>query len=176
MLRTHSHPRRLARLAAIAACGLLVPAAAAAAPPLRDRFPVDGEFPWAPMSDACGFPVTLAFSGTFDIRIFTRPDGTLKEIDTQPGSKLTYRSESGEFTAPFSGVLHTTYPQGAVAGAPAYLASTGDSFGAPGFTGPGTGRLVFAGVVEDVEDGFPRTRFTELGSASGNFTDQTARI
>ncbi len=173
----HVRLRRASRvIAAAALCSVLPAAASAAAPPLTDRFPVEAEFDYAPLSDACGFPVTIAFEGTFAIKVFSGRDGTVREIDTQPSTKVTFSSASGELSNPFSAVLHTTYPQGAVIGAPARLVLTGNSFGIPPFLGAGTGRVVLAGVVVDVEDGFPRTRFTELISATGNVTGGNERI
>jgi hypothetical protein len=164
-----SRAMRLATALAVAGCGAFLPAAVAA-PPLKDRFPVEAEFDYAPLSDACGFPVTIEFNGTFAIEVFSGPGGVVREIDTQPSTKVTFRSDAGEVVLPFSAVLHTTYPQGAVIGAPARLVLTGSSFGVPGFLGPSTGRVVLAGTVVGVEDGFPLTRFTELISATGNVT------
>ena len=173
----HTRVHRAARLIAAAAlCSLLPAAAAAAAPPLKDRFPVEAEFDSAPLSDACGFPVTIAFEGTFAIKVFSGPGGTVREIDSQPSTKVTYRSAWGELSDPFSAVLHTTYPQGTAIGAPARLVLTGNSFGVAPFLGAGTGRVVLTGVVVDVEDGFPRTRFTELISATGNVAGGDERI
>jgi hypothetical protein len=162
--------RRTARVTvAVALCAVL-PAVAAAAPPMQDRFPVEAEFDYGPLSDACGVPVTIAFNGTFAVKVFSGPGGVVREIDTQPSTKVTFTSESGAVVFPFSAVLHATYPQGAVIGAPARLVLTGSSFGVPGFLGPSTGRVVLAGTVVDVEDGFPFTRFTELISATGKVT------
>lgn len=163
--------RRRARCLATAVAFCCMSAApATAAPPVRDRFPVEAEFDFAPATEACGFPVTIAFSGTFDVRVFTRPDGSVHEIDTQPQTKLTYRSAGGEYTVPFSAVYHATYPDGAFEGAPARITLTGNSFGSDPFVGPGTGRLVFDGVIEEMDGAIPRTRFTGLVSASGSFT------
>jgi hypothetical protein len=166
---------RLFPLVTLVALGALLPSAAAA-PPLRDRSPVQAEFPWPPLTDACGFPVTLAFDGTFDIKVFSGPKGGAREIDTQPGTKLTYSSATGELTVPFSATLHTSYPQGIFAGAPATATLTGGSFGLPPLIGPGRGRLELSGTVEEVDDGVPAVRFTDLVSSSGDFASETARI
>ena len=168
---------RIARLAlTVAVCAFLPVGSAAAAPPLTERFPVEGVFDYEPLSDVCGFPVTLGFEGTFAIKVFSGADGTLREIDTQPATKVTFGSEWGEVSFPFSAVLHTYYPEGAVAGAPAHLVLTGRTFGVDEFVGPGRGRLVLEGVVDHVDDGFPVTRFTELVSASGSFSPDAGRI
>jgi hypothetical protein len=163
-------------LATVVAIGCLLPASAGADPPRTDRFPVDAEFDYQPLSDECGFPVTIAFNGTFAIKLFRRHDGSAREIDTQAATKVTFRSASGEVSFPFSASLHTTYPDGIFEGAPATAALTGRSFGTAPFAGAGRGRLVLSGFVEEVEDGFAFTRFTELVSSSGDFTSDDARI
>jgi hypothetical protein len=163
-------------LATLVAISCLLPAGAAADPPLTDRFPVDAEFGYQPLSDECGFPVTAAFNGTFAIKVFTRHDGSVREIDSQPSTKVTFRSATGEVSLPFSASLHTAYPDGIFVGAPATATLTGRTFGMPPFAGAGKGRLVLSGLVEEVEDGFAFTRFTELVSSSGDFTGDDARI
>ena len=122
--------------------------------------------------------MSVAIEGTFSIIVHVDGAGqAVSEIDTQPGTQLTYRSESGEITFPFSGVLHSYYPEGAVdRGAPALLVVTGSS-GPFGTLVPlGSGRVVLDGTVADVQDGFPLTRFTSVISTSGNFTGQAERI
>ena len=91
--------------------------------------------------------------------------------------KLTYSNDSGEsISFPGAGVLHTDYASGVTPGSPVTLVFTGNTGPFTGFAGPGTGRLVLAGDVVEVVDGFPFTEFTELISATGNFSTQTARI
>jgi hypothetical protein len=169
-------PVRTALIAAVAA-SLFAASAASAAPPQRDRFPVEGQFDIDPLSQTCGFPVSVAIEGTFSIVVFQDRDGAVtREIDTQPGTLLTYVSDSGEISFPFSGVLHTRYPEGAVVGAPAELVVTGNSGPFSGLVPLGSGRVVLAGFVAEVEDGFAFTRFTSVISATGDFTGQTERI
>jgi hypothetical protein len=156
---------------------LILTGAAAAAPPITDRFPVEGEFTIDKISDACGVPVTVGIDGTFSIKVFQDRDGvTVREIDTQPGTKLTYSSATGEIAVPFSGVLHTSYPEGVFVGAPASLALTGNTGPFGDLVPLGSGRVVFAGVVVETDGPFAFTRFTEVLSASGNFTGQLDRI
>ena len=169
-------PWRLFPLAVVLALGALLSSSAGAAQPLRDRFPVEGEFDYQPLTDQCGFPVTIAFDGIFDIKVFTGHDGTAREIDTQPQTKVTFRSATGEYVMPFSAALHTSYPEGIFAGAPATATLTGRSFGSPPLAGAGRGRLALAGFVEATEDGFAFVRFTDLVSMSGNFASDDARI
>jgi hypothetical protein len=142
-----------------------------AAPPLRDRFEVDATFPADELTEACGVPITVHFTGTFSVAVLGD-----REIDTQPGTKLTYANEAGDSIAfPFSAVLHATYPEGIAVGAPAVITLTGNG-GAFGGAMAGTGRLVFSAVIVETEDGFAFTRFTGLLSQKGNFTSQTERI
>ena len=164
-------------LAAAILGSLALTNAATAAPPIRDRFPVEGEFALDGISETCGFPVTVSIEGTFSIALFVDRNGVAtREIDTQPGTLLTYSTASGEITIPFSGVLHTTYPEGAVIGAPAELVLTGNTGPFGDLVPIGSGRAVFAGYVEDTDGPFAFTRFTDLVSASGNFTTQIDRI
>jgi hypothetical protein len=157
--------------------GLLLTSVATAAPPFRESFPVEAEFLSDGISEACGFPVTVSIEGTFSIAVFVDRDGvTTREIDTQPGTLLTYSSAFGEVTVPFSGVLHTTYPEGAVIGAPAELVLTGNTGPFGDLVPTGSGRVVFAGYVEDTDGPIPLTRSTDVLSASGNFTTQIDRI
>lgn len=163
--------------AAAIALGLGVAAPAAATPPLRDVFDVEGSFPDDALSEACGVPVEIGITGTFSITVFRDRDGqTIREIDTQPGTKLTYSSGDASIAFPFSGVLHADYTDGAVVGSTATIALTGNVGPFGDLPGPGSGRLVLSAVVVETEDGFVFTRFTGLRSASGNFTGQADRI
>jgi hypothetical protein len=140
--------------------------------PLQDRFAVEATFDDPDVSAACGVPVTVEFTGTFAIRVFTDRNGqTVREIDTQPGTKLTYASATGSIAVPFSGVLHAQYTDGAIVGSTATIRLTGNVF-----PGPGSGRQVFSAVVVETEDGFVFTHMTSLLSQSGNFTGEVQRI
>jgi hypothetical protein len=168
---------RIRLVAAVITSSFILTAAAMATPPVRERFPADGEFQLDRISDACGFPVTVAIEGTFSVTVFLDRDGaTIREIDTQPGTLITYSTAAGEISVPFSGVLHTTYPEGAVLGAPAELVLTGNSGPFGNLVPTGSGRAVFAGYVAETDGPFARTRFTELTRSSGNFTTQIDRI
>ena len=168
---------RASILAVVILGSLVLTSAASAAQPVTDRFPVEGEFGLDGISDACGVPVTVSIGGTFSIKVFLDGNGvTTREIDTQPGTKLTYRSATGEITIPFSGVLHTSYPGGAVVGAPARMVLTGNTGPFGDLVPLGSGRAVFDGFVEGTDGPFAFTRFTSLVSASGNFTRQLDKI
>ena len=168
---------RIRLIAAVITSSFVLTSAAMPAPPIRERVPVEGEFVLDGISDACGFPVTVAITGTFSVTVFVNHDGaTVREIDTQPGTSLTYSAGSGEISIPFSGVLHTAYPEGALTGAPAKLVLTGNTGPFGDMVPTGSGRLVFAGYVEQTDGPFAFTRFTQLLRASGNFTTQINRI
>jgi hypothetical protein len=180
MVATVPDPRSTVRsslLAAVVLGSLVLTSAATAAPPVRDRFPVEGEFALDGLSAACGVPADVAITGTFSITVFRDRNGvTVREVDTQPGTKLTYVSEFGEISVPFSGVLHTTYPEGAVVGAPATLVMTGNTGPFSDLVPMGSGRVVLDGVVVETDGPFAFTRFTQLLSASGNFSTQIDRV
>jgi len=168
---------RFLLLAALVLGSLVLTSAATAAPPVRDRFPVEGQFALDGLSAACGVPVDVSLEGTFSITNFLDRDGvTVREIDTQPGTKLTYISDFGEISVPFSGVLHATYPEGGVVGAPATLVMTGNTGPFSDLVPMGSGRVVLDGVVADTDGPFVFTRFTRLVSASGNFRTQIDRV
>jgi hypothetical protein len=157
-------------LVLVVAGALYAPNAGAAAP-LRDRFDVDVTFPAEDLTAACGVPITVRFEGRFSIQISGN-----REIDTQPGTKLTYANAAGAtIRFPFSVTLHATYPQGIVVGAPVIVTITGNGGGFAG-EGAGTGRLVYDAVVEEVDDGFGFFRFTDLISQTGSFGPQTEKI
>jgi hypothetical protein len=154
-------------------------AAAAGDVPIKDSFPVDTEpFQLDDLTVACGVPVMVEIHGTFSIKGFIKDQTVVREIDTQPGTKLTYTTEGGgSITIPFSGALHATYPEGAVIGAPAIVTLTGNTGPFNTEIGPGSGRLVFDETIEDItEDGIPLVRLTTPVAIQGNFSRQTARI
>jgi hypothetical protein len=171
--------RRLVRTFLVAAAlvgSLVVTDAAPAAPPVRDHFVVDVQFTLDGIFPECGFPVDIAIDGPFSVIEFQKAGVTTREIDTQPGAKLTYINGDRSISIPFAGVIHATYPEGGVLGAPARLVMTGS-------TGPffdiipmGTGRVVLDGDIVDVRGPFPIFEFTSLFSATGNFHTQMERV
>ena len=169
---------RIIIAAALATAALAAATAnAGAAVPVRDREPVEGEFIVDGISDACGFPVTVGIDGTFSITVFVDKSGaTTREVDTQPGTSLTYSTDSGTISIPFSGVLHVRYPEGIAVGAPAELTYTGNTGPYSALVPIGSGRVVLAGTVEAVDGPFAFTRFTQMLSATGNFRTQVDRI
>jgi hypothetical protein len=173
---------RAPRVAGLVVAGALVASliaagAATATPPVRDNFAVHVQFTLDGIFPGCGFPVDLAIDGPFRVTEFQSAAGvTVREVDTQPGAKLTYINGERSISVPFAGVLHTTYPDGGVVGAPARLVMTGS-------TGPffdivpmGTGRVVLDGDVVETDGPFPFTEFNKLISATGNFHTQIERV
>lgn len=157
--------------AAITLIALTLTGAASGAPPLRDRFEVDATFPADDLTAACGFPVTMTFTGTFSILVLGD-----REIDTQPATKITYAANGRSIALPMSVVLHATYPEGIAVGAPAIISLTGNGGGLGALGVAGTGRLVLGAVIVETDDGFAFTRFTGLISEAGRFTDQIQQI
>lgn len=187
MTRETSQRRRLTRLRSIGLLALTaaIPLAVATAPaalanqPVRVSEPVDASFEIDSLSDACGVPVTVTITGTLAVTALTDRNGTfIGEIDTQPGTKLTFSTDAGgSITIPFSGVLHATYPEGPTIGAPVHAMLTGNTGPFLDAIGPGSGLLIFDTVVADLTDeGIPLFRLDGLSEpARGDFS-QTARI
>ena len=77
-------------------------------------FELDGIVP------GCGFPVDL--DDPFAVTVFQNAAGvTMREVVTQPSATLTFITGDRRISIPFAGVLHTTYPDVAVVGAPARM-------------------------------------------------------
>ena len=146
MLRTPSHPRRLARLAvaiAVAACGAFArggrPRPAGARPlPGRGRVRRRAGDAGAAASRSRSPSRARSTSGSSRGRTATCTRSTPSPRRSSPTAALP-----SSYAVPFSAVLHATYPDGAFAGAPAHLALTGQGVRLDPFVGPGSGRLVF---------------------------------
>jgi hypothetical protein len=170
---------RYLAMVALAAAALGSAGVATARAPIRASFPLeDVTFQDDFLTAACNFPVYLTLNGTIKATLFLDKNGkVVREVDTQPAGTLTYSSDHGSISFPWSIISHTDYSAGTAVGAPVTLTLTGNIGPFTGIVGPGTGRLVLSGVVVDVDpDGFPTTGFTGLVSMSGNFTGQTAKI
>jgi hypothetical protein len=167
---------------ALAAASLVSAGAATAKAPIRATFLLDNvTFPDLFLTEACklpvNMPVNITLNGTIKATLFLDKNGNIvREVDTQPGGKLTYSSGSRSISFPFSIISHTEYSGGGAEGSAATLTLTGNIGPFTGLVGPGTGRLVLSGVVVQVVDGVPITNFTKLESMSGNFTGETAKI
>ena len=171
------HRLRFALFVALAAA-LLLPAGAAAAPPLRLSFPVDETFHAEGLSDICGVPVWIHFEGENKVTYYYDASGTqiVRELDSLPGFKFTVYSPVEEggtgrsFTSASSVKLWVDYPQGTTVGSPVIITETGLSGNAaPGF--PGAGRIVYEGVVFDTSDGLPHLEWpTAVLSVTGSYT------
>jgi hypothetical protein len=120
------------------------------------------------VSKVCGFPVTFTRVGTASYTLVYGANGTvIKEIDTQPGTKITVSGNGRSFTSAESPVLVTKYPQGATLGAPATMIFTGIFFKFPG-TQPNAGPDFITGHVQDfTAQGVPLVSFDELVASHG---------
>ena len=165
---------------ALAAAALVSVGAATANAPIRATTTLDNvTFPDPVLTASCGTTVYITLNGTIEATVFLDEKGNVvREVDTQPGGKLTYSSDSGRsISFPFSIISHTDYSAGTAIGAPVTITLTGNIGSFTGIVGPGTGRLVLSGEVVDVlPGGVPLTAFTGLVSMSGNFTGETAKI
>lgn len=167
-------------LLAFAAVALLGAGAATSTPPIHSTASfVDVQFPDPVLSAACGTTVYITLDGTIKGTLFRDQSGNfVKEIDTQPGLRLTYSNDAGDsIDFPWSLVSHTDYSNGADVGDPVTVTLTGNVGSFTGIVGPGNGRIVLDGFVFAILDnGVPLTAFTDLVSISGNFREQTAAI
>jgi hypothetical protein len=165
---------------ALAAAALVSAGVATANAPIRATLLLDNVTFQDPfMTDACNLPVYMTLNGTIKATLFLDQNGNaVREVDTQPGVKLTYSSDSGRsISFPWSIISHTDYSAGTSVGSPVTSTLTGNIGSFTGFVGPGTGRLVLSGEVVEVDsNGVPITAFTGLVSMSGNFTGETAKI
>jgi hypothetical protein len=141
--------------------GMPMPAAQAAAP-ARVSFPVDVSYPVPELSAVCGFDVAFSMTGTFAGLVFKDRSGdTFRELDTQPGTKITWSSPTTgrSLTYPFSTVFHVVYPEGVEPGDPVTVSVTGLSEKIPGLSaGAGNTHLV-GGTVLFVLDGVPYAEY-----------------
>ena len=81
-----------------------------------------------PLSDECGFDVFRQVTGTATVTLIRNASGdVVREIDTAPGSRVTFFAPSQGTSFSYEGnlVFHTLYPEGATLGAPATVTVTG---------------------------------------------------
>jgi hypothetical protein len=173
--------KRLPILTFVVALTALAGAGAAiSTPPMHaTQSLVDVSFQDPVLSASCGTAVYITLDGTIKGTIFRDRDGNIvREVDTQPGLRLTYgNGTGGSISFPWAIVSHTDYSNGTAVGAPVTVTLTGNVGSFTGFVGPGNGRIVLSGFVFAVFDnGVPLTAFTDLVSISGNFRGQTAAI
>jgi hypothetical protein len=147
---------------------------AMADPPIRESVPIDVTFPSDSLSEACAVPVTVHLLGPILVKGFVDPSGSVvRELDTAPGGTITYSTDTGRSVSLSWAVLHGTYPQGVVIGAPADVVITGQ-VGSDDLLG--NGRLEFDTVILAIDDyGIPLYDLDNLVRSSGNLS-QVARI
>jgi hypothetical protein len=166
--------RKLALIVFVVAA-LGVAATAGAGKPLMVKgVDISDSFVQPQLSAACGFTVTIGFSARASVTLWTDSSGlVVRELDTAPGSKVTYSSPNGSFSFEGNLVAHAEYPEGATVGAPATVKLTGLLGHAPGFISSDAGQIVIEGatVVDfDVVDGvsIPFTDGGDVTIAHGN--------
>jgi len=120
------------------------------------------------LTEACGFDVTFTLSGTASFTLVSGRTGTvIREIDTEPGTKITVTGNRRSFTTTSDGIYIARYPQGATLGAPATITVTGFFYKFPGSV-PNAGPDFLTGhVIGFNEAGVPETTFDSLLSSRG---------
>jgi hypothetical protein len=152
---------------------LLVASTGSAAPPSRFTFTFDETFP-SMLTFACGFPVFVHVEGNATATLFFDRSGTLlREIDTQPGFKVTFFAPSTgkSFTYPSAGAFIQDYSNGTDLGSPVIATVTGLLNGT-GSTPPDAGRVVMnAVIVGFTPEGIPIIDPVSDISRTGHFND-----
>jgi len=164
-------------LFAVLGGALALATTAFAAPPSHFSFDnsASGYAPFT--SAACGVPVYITTTGTFDITLYYDASGSVvREIDRVPDGTTTFSSPATgkSFTIRGSSVAQADYPGGAVLGGPAIVSFVGfqGSGGGPG-TSVTAGHLVWNGTVDDFSpEGIPLVDFGgDPIFAAGTFPD-----
>ena len=166
------------RRSALLVCLLATVGSAAAAPaaaPLKVTFPVDFSTPIPELSAVCGFKVSFGISGAYKGTIYTsqKSGAIVRELDTQPGTRISYSSPTTgkSFTFPFSTTFHYEFPNGTAPGAPAIVTANGFREKFPGLPAS-AGRVVFRdAVVLLVIDGVPYVDYGTPTSSTGRTND-----
>jgi hypothetical protein len=120
------------------------------------------------LSDECGFEVTLTVTGSGSATLVYNSDGLIiREVDTEPGSRVTWSGNGTSFGYPANIILVTSYPEGATIGAPAKAIFTGFFQKIPGQI-PNAGPDIILGHVEDFSpEGLPLITFDEFVASHG---------
>jgi hypothetical protein len=120
------------------------------------------------LTKACRFPVTFTRVGTASYTLVYGKDGTvIREVDTEPGTKITVSGNGRSYTSANDPILITKYPEGATLGAPATMIFTGIFFKFPG-TVPNAGPDFITGHVEGfTPEGVPLVSFDDVVASHG---------
>ena len=132
---------------------------ATAAAPLRVAFPVNFTTPVPELTAVCGFAVSFSIKGTYKGTIYTsqKTGTTVRELDTQPGTRMLYSSPTTgrSFAFPFSTTFHYEFPNGTAPGSTAIVTASGLGEKIPGLPAS-AGRILWPdAVVVVVVDGVP---------------------
>jgi len=123
--------RRLLVLTAVGAALFLAPTVQAGGGPEIVQMDISNSFT---VSGACSFDFTVTISGTATIKLWLNSSGlVVREIDSAPGSRITYSSANGSFSFEGNLIARTDYGTGAVLGGSATVAISGLFGHVPGF-------------------------------------------
>jgi hypothetical protein len=120
--------RRIMLLLAAALVALVGAGASSAqrAVHLSNAIDLNESFEAEDLSEQCGFPVTITFSGELDVTLIYNEEGlVVREIDTAPAARTTFSSPYGSFSFPSALTLIFTYPGGATLGGTANVTFSG---------------------------------------------------
>lgn len=163
-------------IALVATTVALTSAPAQAAPPSHFSEPINLTYPEDYLTDLCGFPVFFSLVGTFETTLQYNRSGAVSEIDTQPGTTLSFTAPTTgkSFSFPFASALHTDYPNGTKLGSEAIVSGSGLSLKVPGISAQ-AGTVVYSAVVVDkTSHGVPIVAFTGVISWVGHENDPDA--
>lgn len=142
--------------------------------PTRFTFTFNQTFQSGLLTAACGFPVFVHIEGSAAALAYYDATGTVvREIDTQPGFKVTFSAPSTgkSFTYPSAGSLTQNYVNGTSIGSHAQVIQTGLIRGT-GSTPPDAGRIVYDAVIIDTSpEGLPVIATVDIISLSGHSND-----
>jgi hypothetical protein len=127
--------------------------------------PIEFSFVDPDLSDACGYEVTVSQTGTGSATLLYNAAGLIiREVDTEPGARITFSGNGNAFSYPANTVLVTSYPEGATIDAPAYAILTGFFGKIPGAI-PNAGPDIITGhVIDFTQEGLPVITFDDAVS------------
>jgi hypothetical protein len=132
-------------------------------------------------SAACGFEVDVTTTGTVKGVALTDADGSvIREIDTQPGARITFSSPAtaGSFSFPWATTYTYRYIEGTDPGDHAIVTANGLAGKVPGI-GADAGVITFGDAVVlfvDPSSGFPIVDFGAPTGFSGHVNEPLAEI
>jgi hypothetical protein len=138
--------RRLALVFVVMVAGAAAAASQAAAPVQLKGIDISDSFT---IPDLCAFPVTVTISGTASVTLWVNDSGkVVRELDTAPGSTVTWSGNGNSFSFPNMLVARTDYgPAGATLGSSATVTVTGMFGHVPGYIASDAGQLIITGAT-----------------------------